>query len=154
MPEKLRLGVIFGGQSVEHEVSVHSAQAVLRAADSSLYDVVPIGGVADGSGCAGCRSVCEDRLRGRFCGRLVQFIHETGEDIVIGEVEAGGILPGAENIPGQRDLRMWRANRRDGERHFGRIGRKFVHGHGVVADAIDEGAVGAVLEQAPDEVRQ
>src|SRR6185369_13526176 len=32
-----------GGRSVEHEVSVHSAQAVLRAADPSLYDVVPIG---------------------------------------------------------------------------------------------------------------
>lgn len=43
MPERLRLGVIFGGRSVEHEVSVHSAQAVLRAADPSLYDVVPIG---------------------------------------------------------------------------------------------------------------
>jgi D-alanine-D-alanine ligase len=39
----MRLGVIFGGQSVEHEVSVHSAQAVLLAADPSLYDVVPIG---------------------------------------------------------------------------------------------------------------
>src|SRR5438045_98765 len=42
MPDRLRLGVIFGGQSVEHEVSVHSAQAVLHAADPSLYEVVPI----------------------------------------------------------------------------------------------------------------
>ena len=30
MTSRMRLGVIFGGQSVEHEVSVHSAQAVLR----------------------------------------------------------------------------------------------------------------------------
>jgi D-alanine-D-alanine ligase len=43
MTNRQRLGVIFGGQSVEHEVSVHSAQAVLRAADPSLYEVVPIG---------------------------------------------------------------------------------------------------------------
>ena len=48
MPDRLRLGVIFGGQSVEHEVSVHSAQAVLRAADPSLYEAVPIGVTKEG----------------------------------------------------------------------------------------------------------
>jgi D-alanine-D-alanine ligase len=46
--DRLRLGVIFGGQSVEHEVSVHSAQAVLHAADASLYEVVPIGVTKEG----------------------------------------------------------------------------------------------------------
>ena len=43
MPERLRLGVIFGGRSVEHEVSVHSAQHVIASADPALYQVVPIG---------------------------------------------------------------------------------------------------------------
>jgi D-alanine-D-alanine ligase len=38
----LRLGLIFGGQSVEHEVSVVSAQHVLDAA-RGRFDVVPIG---------------------------------------------------------------------------------------------------------------
>jgi D-alanine-D-alanine ligase len=38
----MKLGVIFGGQSREHEVSVNSAQHVIAAA-SDRYDVVPIG---------------------------------------------------------------------------------------------------------------
>jgi D-alanine-D-alanine ligase len=42
MTERLTLGVIFGGQSVEHEVSVVSAQHVLEAA-SDKFDVIPIG---------------------------------------------------------------------------------------------------------------
>ncbi|MEX1253835.1 MAG: D-alanine--D-alanine ligase family protein [Dehalococcoidia bacterium] len=42
MAEKLRLGVIFGGESGEHEVSVVSAQAVIEAA-RERFDVVPIG---------------------------------------------------------------------------------------------------------------
>ncbi len=42
MAERLRLGVIFGGQSGEHEVSVVSAQHVLDAA-RERFDVVPIG---------------------------------------------------------------------------------------------------------------
>ncbi len=42
MAERLRLGVIFGGQSGEHEVSVVSAQHVLDAV-RERFDVVPIG---------------------------------------------------------------------------------------------------------------
>jgi len=40
---KLRLGVIFGGRSGEHEVSVVSAQHVMAAVDQSRFEVVPIG---------------------------------------------------------------------------------------------------------------
>ncbi len=43
MPEKLRLGLIFGGRSTEHEVSVVSAQHVIAAADRERFEVVPIG---------------------------------------------------------------------------------------------------------------
>ena len=42
MADRLRLGVIFGGQSLEHEVSVVSAQYVTEAA-SDRFDVVPLG---------------------------------------------------------------------------------------------------------------
>jgi D-alanine-D-alanine ligase len=41
--ERLRLGVIFGGRSGEHEVSVVSAQHVMQAADRERFTVVPIG---------------------------------------------------------------------------------------------------------------
>ncbi len=40
---RLRLGVIFGGRSGEHEVSVVSAQHVMAAVDRSRFEVVPIG---------------------------------------------------------------------------------------------------------------
>jgi D-alanine-D-alanine ligase len=41
--KKLRVGVIFGGRSGEHEVSVASAASVLSALDPDKYEVVPIG---------------------------------------------------------------------------------------------------------------
>ncbi len=39
---KCRVGVIFGGRSVEHEVSVITAQQVMAAFDKSKYEVIPI----------------------------------------------------------------------------------------------------------------
>ena len=41
--KKIRVGVIFGGRSGEHEVSLASAEAVIKALDKSKYEVVPIG---------------------------------------------------------------------------------------------------------------
>ena len=40
--KKLRVGVIFGGRSGEHEISVRSAGAVIEAIDRKKYDVLPI----------------------------------------------------------------------------------------------------------------
>jgi D-alanine-D-alanine ligase len=40
---KLRLGVMFGGRSGEHEVSLMSAKSVMSALDRSKYEIVPIG---------------------------------------------------------------------------------------------------------------
>ncbi len=48
MPDRLRLGLVFGGRSVEHEVSVVSAEHVIAAADPDRFDVVPIGVTGDG----------------------------------------------------------------------------------------------------------
>ena len=42
MAKKLRVGVIFGGRSGEHEVSIRSAASVIDAIDRRKYDVVPI----------------------------------------------------------------------------------------------------------------
>lgn len=42
MAKKLRIGVIFGGQSGEHEISVRSAASVIQAIDRKKYDVLPI----------------------------------------------------------------------------------------------------------------
>jgi D-alanine-D-alanine ligase len=40
---KLRVGVVFGGRSGEHEVSLASAASVIAAIDPTRFDVVPIG---------------------------------------------------------------------------------------------------------------
>ena len=45
---KLRVGIIFGGRSVEHEVSLVSAGSVINALDASKYEIVPIGISPDG----------------------------------------------------------------------------------------------------------
>ena len=43
MARKLRVGILFGGRSGEHEVSLLSAASILKAIDRSKFDVVPIG---------------------------------------------------------------------------------------------------------------
>jgi D-alanine-D-alanine ligase len=45
---KLRVGVLFGGRSGEHEVSLLSAASVLKAIDQTKYEVVPIGITKEG----------------------------------------------------------------------------------------------------------
>src|SRR6201982_4111268 len=46
--KKLRVGVLFGGRSGEHEVSLLSAASVVNAIDKNKYEVVPIGITKDG----------------------------------------------------------------------------------------------------------
>jgi D-alanine-D-alanine ligase len=41
--KKLRVGVLFGGRSGEHEVSLLSAASVLKAINQDKYEIVPIG---------------------------------------------------------------------------------------------------------------
>jgi D-alanine-D-alanine ligase len=45
---KLRVGVLFGGRSGEHEVSLLSAASVVNAIDKNKYEVVPIGITKEG----------------------------------------------------------------------------------------------------------
>lgn len=50
---RLRVCVIFGGRSGEHEVSLRSARSVLEALDRSRYDVTPVGITHEGHWLAG-----------------------------------------------------------------------------------------------------
>ena len=45
---KVRVAVIFGGQSAEHDVSLRSAQTVMGALDPERYEAVPIGVTREG----------------------------------------------------------------------------------------------------------
>ncbi len=45
---KIRIGVLFGGRSGEHEVSLRSALTIMSALDPSRYEILPIGIARDG----------------------------------------------------------------------------------------------------------
>lgn len=55
--KRLRIGVIFGGRSGEHEVSLVSAASVIRALDPEKYEAVPIGITKDGRWLVGTTAV-------------------------------------------------------------------------------------------------
>lgn len=49
MNKKINVGVIFGGKSAEHEVSLMSATSIINAIDKEKYNIVPIGITKEGS---------------------------------------------------------------------------------------------------------
>jgi D-alanine-D-alanine ligase len=51
--KRLRVGILFGGRSGEHEVSLASAASVVRSLDPEKYEAVPIGISKDGRWLAG-----------------------------------------------------------------------------------------------------
>ena len=48
MAARIRVAVLFGGRSTEHEISCISASSVLRAIDRERYEVIPIGITPEG----------------------------------------------------------------------------------------------------------
>jgi len=46
--KKIRLGILFGGRSGEHEVSLTSAASILKALDPAKYEIIPIGITREG----------------------------------------------------------------------------------------------------------
>jgi D-alanine-D-alanine ligase len=64
--KRLRVGVLFGGRSGEHEVSLASAASVIRGLDPDKYDAVPIGITKEGHWLigAGAQKMLPEVLRG------------------------------------------------------------------------------------------
>ncbi|SFX11439.1 D-alanine-D-alanine ligase [Thermoactinomyces sp. DSM 45891] len=56
MQKKLRVAVIYGGKSGEHEVSLISAASVMKAMDLEKYEVLPIGITKEGEWQVGTQS--------------------------------------------------------------------------------------------------
>jgi D-alanine-D-alanine ligase len=69
MANKLRVAVIFGGRSGEHEVSLMSARSVLSVLDSAKYEVTQIGITHDGTWLTG-DDVLEKFEKGQTHGLL------------------------------------------------------------------------------------
>lgn len=55
--KKLRVCVIFGGRSGEHEVSIVSATSVMNALDKNKYDIIPVGITKSGRWIAGSQAL-------------------------------------------------------------------------------------------------
>ena len=83
MSRKIRVGVLFGGRSCEHEVSVTSARSLLEAIDKERYEAVMIGISKEGRWL-----VAEDALK----------------VLEAGVVEEGNALPVMLDYPGSREL--------------------------------------------------
>src|SRR5712692_6959978 len=70
--KRLRIGVLFGGRSGEHEVSLASAASVIRGLDPEKYEAVPIGIAKDGRW-----------LVGAGAQRLLPEVLKTGQRVVL-----------------------------------------------------------------------
>jgi D-alanine-D-alanine ligase len=79
--KKIRVGILFGGRSGEHEVSLLSAASVFNAIDKNKYEVVPIGITKEGRWVTAADA--ERLLQGKF---------EEGKHLRAGDPEA---TPGA-----------------------------------------------------------
>lgn len=77
MSGKLRVGVVFGGRSGEHEVSLMSARSVLAALDPAKYEVISIGIWRDGRWFGGS-GVLEAFQAGRLEGLVPAILGQPG----------------------------------------------------------------------------
>jgi D-alanine-D-alanine ligase len=84
MTKKLRVGIIFGGRSGEHEVSLLSAASILKAIDRRKFNVAPIG--IDKAG----HWLTADAAQGLLEG--------TASDIAVDSVESGVALQGLDVV--------------------------------------------------------
>ena len=88
--KKLRVGILFGGRSGEHEVSLLSAASVLNAIDKARFDVVPIGITKEGRWLTA--SDAERLLQGKGGGESGSQTHTSQAHLRAGDPEA---TPGA-----------------------------------------------------------
>ena len=96
MTTRLRVGLLFGGRSAEHDVSVLSAGNVFRALDPAQYDVIPIAITKDGTWVL-CN--VED-------GRFPAAVPASGDQVVLLPGGKGRMLMIAE---GERETPRWAA---------------------------------------------
>ena len=91
MTSKIRLGVIFGGRSGEHEVSVRSARSVIEAADAAKYEVVPIAITKEGRWLSPAESA--GLLPEETRGLLPEAVSGAGEALtIVGDPSRKGLL--------------------------------------------------------------
>jgi len=81
---KIRVGVIFGGRSGEHEVSLVSARGIMAALDKDKYEIIPIGITREGRWIAGGDPLAALR------GEPSEAAHQTA---LLGDPTQRGLIP-------------------------------------------------------------
>jgi D-alanine-D-alanine ligase len=79
---KLKVGVLFGGRSGEHEVSLMSARSVLGALNRERYDVVEIGITHEGRWLSGEKALDAFIAGDTTALQPVTFLGEPGRDVL------------------------------------------------------------------------
>ncbi len=97
------MGVVFGGKSGEHEVSIESAKSVIEALDRNKYDVMPIAIDKQGRWSAGerARRVLEGgwaTLQAPRTNGNVVTEGNTGDDVFAGSVPEQGLQTGQPSV--------------------------------------------------------
>jgi len=102
MAKKLRVGVIFGGRSGEHEVSVRSARSVIEAIDKSKFEVVPIAITKEGNWLA--PAAAAELLPADTQRRLsAQTLGTSRDDVaIVGDPSRNGLRTLGDDDKGQR----------------------------------------------------
>jgi D-alanine-D-alanine ligase len=102
MKQKQRIGILFGGRSGEHEVSLLSAASILKAIDKKKYEVVPIGITKEGRWVtasdahallAGRQAPENPRLAGDPAATPTAAVIKKGEAVIIPPVPAESLQP-------------------------------------------------------------
>ena len=90
MAKKLRVGVIFGGRSGEHEVSIRSARAIVESINPRKFDVVPIAITKEGKWLAPSQSA--QLLPPAIHDRMSANGPATGDVALIGDPSHRGLI--------------------------------------------------------------
>lgn len=93
MTKKIRMGVIYGGRSGEHEVSIRSARSVIEAVDPEKYEVIPVAITREGRWLAPAESVAllPEPTRRRLSNYSGGVAEEGGTALVV-DPSRGGLL--------------------------------------------------------------
>jgi D-alanine-D-alanine ligase len=100
--KRIRVGVLFGGRSGEHEISLLSAASVLKALDPAKYEVIPIGITREGQWRIGStpRELARPNEFAREPERLLADVLTQGEEVTA-SADPGrpGLIPRAAKSP-------------------------------------------------------
>ena len=91
MANKLRVGVVFGGRSGEHEISIRSATAVIEAIDRKKYEVIPIAITKEGKWLApfAAAALLPNDARARLTSEIVA--NNSGDVAILGDPSHQGL---------------------------------------------------------------